>query len=122
LAPAEVDKLIGERLGAMTGGLDDQVARLVVRNIPRHVARELDHAKLREYKAQALHFHLDLRRPDAHEAEAGNAGPGRRATLPEIVVDYLGRRPLPSDLDRDGFVASGKALIERAERDYAEES
>ena len=121
LSPAEVDKLILERTASITGGLEDQVVRLVVKNIPRHIARELDHAKLREYKAQALHFHLDLRRPDAHEAEAGNAGPGRRATLPEIVVDYLGRRPLPSELDRDGFVASGKALIERAERDYAEE-
>ncbi|HTK56100.1 MAG TPA: hypothetical protein VL295_04705, partial [Gemmatimonadales bacterium] len=121
LAPAAIDRLIGERVGAMTGGLEDQVARLVIKNIPRHIARELDHAKLREYKSQALHFHLDFRRPDAHEAEAGNAGPGRRATLPEIVVEYLGRRPLPSELDRDGFVASGKALFERAERDYAEE-
>ncbi|HVX89825.1 MAG TPA: exonuclease SbcCD subunit D [Gemmatimonadales bacterium] len=121
LSPAEIDKLIADRVGSITGGLEDQVARLVVRNIPRHVARELDHAKLREYKGQALHFHLDLRRPDAREAEAGNAGPGRRATLPEIVVDYLGRRPLPSELDREGFVATGKALIERAERDYAEE-
>jgi DNA repair exonuclease SbcCD nuclease subunit len=121
LSALEIDKLIGERVGSITGGIDDQVVRLVVRNIPRHVARELDHPKLREYKAQALHFHLDLRRPDAPETETGNAGPGRRATLPEIVVDYLGRRPLPSDLDRDGFVSSGKALIERAERDYVEE-
>lgn len=93
----------------------------MVKNIPRHVARELDHTKLREYKSQALHFHLDLRRPEAPDTEVGNAGPGRRATLPEIVVDYLGRRPLPSELDRDGFVASGKALIDRAERDFAEE-
>ena len=121
LASAEVDKLIADRVASITGGLEDQVVRLVVRSIPRHVARELDHARLREYKSQALHFHLDLRRPEAHEAEVGNAGPGRRATLPEIVVDYLGRRPLPSELDRDAFVSGGKALIERAERDYAAE-
>ena len=121
LSPAEIDRQIAERAGSVTGGLDDQVARLVIRNIPRHVARELDHAALRELKARALHFQLDLRRPEGSEREVGNAGPGGRRTLPEIVTDFLGRRPLPAELDRDTFVATGAAAIERAQREFEAE-
>ena len=122
LGAADIDRLIGERVASITGGLDDQIVRLVVKNVPRHIARELDHSKLREYKAAALHFHLDLRRPERPERQIGSAGPGRRATLPEIVTDFLGRRPLPADLDRMSFVATGKALIERAEREFEAEA
>ncbi|HET7042641.1 MAG TPA: metallophosphoesterase [Gemmatimonadales bacterium] len=121
LSAAEIDRKIAEKAGNITGGLDDQVARLVIRNIPRHVARELDHAALRELKARALHFQLDLRRPEAEEREHGNAAPGGRRTLPEIVTEVLARRPLPAELDRDTFVATGKAAIERAEREYEAE-
>ena len=121
LAAAEVDRLIAERVAAVTGGIADQVARLVVRNIPRHVARELDHTAIREVKAAALHFQLDLRRPEAPERETGVGSPGRRATLPELVAEYLGRRPLPAELDRDAFVRTGRALVEQAERAFAEE-
>jgi DNA repair exonuclease SbcCD nuclease subunit len=121
LSPAEIDKLIADRTGNITGGLDDQVVRLVIRNIPRHVARELDHTAIRGYKARALQFQLDLRRPEGVEREEGNAGPGGRRTLPEIVTDYLGRRPLPAELARDTFVTTGRALIDRAEREYEAE-
>ena len=121
LAPAEIDKQIADRAASITGGLEDQVVRLVVRNIPRHVARDLDHAALRDLKARALHFQLDLRRPEGAEREVGNAGPGGRRTLPEIVTDFLGRRPLPAELDRETFVATGKGAIERAEREYEAE-
>jgi DNA repair protein SbcD/Mre11 len=121
LPAAEIDRLIGERAGSITGGLDDQIVRLVVRNVPRHVARELDHVRLRAYKAAALHFHLDIRRPEAAERQVGSAGPGRRATLPEIVTDFLERRPLPADLPRDAFVATGKGIIDRAEREFEAE-
>lgn len=118
LSAAEIDKLIADKVGSVTGGIADQVVRLVVKNVPRHIARELDHAKLRGYKAEALHFHLDLRRPEAGERQIGTAGPGRRATLPEIVTDFLGRRPIPAELERAAFVSTGKELIERAEREF----
>jgi exonuclease SbcD len=121
LSAAEVDKLIGERVGGVTGGVEDQVARLVVKNIPRHIARELDHTRIRDYKADALHFHLDLRRPEAEERETGVGGPGRRATLPELVGSYLRDRPIPAELDRTTFVEAGRTLIERAEREYEAE-
>lgn len=116
LSGGEVDRLIAERVEGITGGIGDQVVRLVVRNIPRHVGRELDHAKLREYRAQALHFQLDLRRPESSR-ESGVGAPGRRATLGEIVHGHLEGRPLPAELDREAFVRLGDELVAAAERD-----
>jgi DNA repair protein SbcD/Mre11 len=113
-----IDGLIAARVAAVPGGVADKVVRLLVRNIPRHVARELNHAAVRALKAVALHFHLDLRRPDIHRT-VGTGAPGRRQTLPELVRSYLERRPLPAELDRDAFVRLGEALVDSVERDFA---
>lgn len=115
---AAVDALITERLGAVFGGIADKIVRLRVFDIPRHVARELDHAAIRRYKVEALHFHLDLRRPEIHRM-VGMGAPGRRQTLPELVGSYLGRRPLPAELDREAFIRLGRELMDSVERDLA---
>jgi hypothetical protein len=114
---AELDAAIAGRVEALVGGIADQVVRLVVRDVPRHVAREIDHVKVRAYKAEALHFALDLRRPDVTRT-VGVGGPGRRQTLPEMVRDYLERRPLPDGVDRTAFVRLGTELFESVEREY----
>jgi DNA repair exonuclease SbcCD nuclease subunit len=112
-----IDALIAARVGAVPGGVADKVVRLLVHNIPRHVARELNHAAVRALKAVALHFQLDLRRPEIHRT-VGTGAPGRRQTLPELVRSYLERRPLPAELDRDAFVRLGEALVDSVERDF----
>lgn len=114
----ELDAEIAARIAAVDGGIADRIARLVVRDVPRHIARELDHTALRALKAAALHFHLDVRRPEVHR-EVGVGAPGRRRTLPEIVRDYLERRPLPSDIDRAKFVALGGSVMDGVDRDLA---
>lgn len=113
-----VDELIAERVGSIPGGISNQIVRLRVFDVPRHVAREVNHAFIRSLKAQALHFRLDLRRPEIHRT-TGVGSPGRRQTLPELVSSYLERRPLPSELDRDAFVRLGRELMESVERDLA---
>ncbi len=113
LGPEELQSRISERVAGAPGGITDQVVRLVVHDVPRHVARQLDHAAIREWKAEALHFHLDLRRPEPVRS-IGVGAPGRRQTLPEIVADYLARRPLPAEVDRAAFVRAGTALVEAA--------
>jgi DNA repair protein SbcD/Mre11 len=118
LPPAAVNALVAERVQAVAGGVDDKIVRLRVWNIPRHVARELDHAAIRALKSAALHFHLDLRRPEINRT-VGMGAPGRRQTLPELVRAYLERRPLPAELDREAFVRLGEALIDGVERDLA---
>ena len=118
LGAAAVSALIAERVRAVTGGVDDRIVRLRVWNIPRHVARELDHASIRALKSAALHFQLDLRRPEIHRT-IGMGAAGRRQTLPELVRGYLERRPLPAELDREAFVRLGESLMDAVERDLA---
>jgi DNA repair protein SbcD/Mre11 len=116
-APA-INKLIHERLRAIPGGVADRIVRLKVYDVPRHIARELDHAAIRAYNAEALHFNLDIRRPELHRT-VGVGAPGRRQTLPELVRDYLSHRPLPAELDREEFVRRGTELMDSVERDLA---
>ena len=116
LLAAEVDRLIGARVAGVADGVRDRIVRLRVYDVPRHVARELDHAAIRALKAEALHFHLDVRRPET-ERVVGVGSPGRRQTLPELLADYLARRPLPADVDREGFVRKGVELLDAVERD-----
>jgi hypothetical protein len=118
LSAAAIDAQIAMRLAAVHGGIADKIVRLRVYDIPRHVGRELDHGALRGFRAEALHFHLDLRRPEVHRA-VGVGSPGRRQTLPEIVRSYLERRPLPAELDRAAFVQLGDALMDSVERELA---
>ncbi len=119
LDAAALDTLIAERVGAAPGGIADQVVRLVVRDVPRHVARELDHTAIRALKAAALHFHLDVRRPEVHRL-VGSGAPGRRRTLPELVHDYLVERALPAGVDRERFVTLGTELVDTVERDLTD--
>jgi DNA repair exonuclease SbcCD nuclease subunit len=113
-----LDKLIEERLRSIPGGVVDRIVRLRVYDVPRHVARELDHAAIRAYKSEALHLNLDIRRPEVHRT-VGLGAPGRRQTLPELVREFLTNRPLPAELDREAFVRLGDELMDSVERDMA---
>ncbi len=116
LGAPELDAAIADRVDAIPGGLSGQIVRLVVFDVPRTVARELNHAQVRAWKASALHFHLDLRRP-VRTRTTGAGAPGRRQTLPEVVRDWLSDRILPGEIDRERFVARGVELVEQAEAD-----
>ena len=119
LSAAELDRLIGDRVHSLADGLTDNVARQVVYDVPRHVGRDMDHTTIRAYKADALHYHLDLRRPEARRA-VGVGAPGRRQTLPELVTEYLEKRPLPEAIGRERFVKTGTELITSITHDPSE--
>ena len=116
LTAAQLNELIAERVAAVPGGVRDRIVRLLAYDVPRHIARELDHGMIRDLKAEALHFHLDVRRP-AVERRIGVGSPGRSQTLPELLADYLARRPLPADVNREAFVRRGVELMDAVERD-----
>lgn len=113
LGPKEIDARIAERVTGAKPPIDDQVVRLVVSDVARATARDLDHAAVRGYKARALNFLLDLRRPVVHRTVAVG-GPGKRHTLPEVVKAFLEHRPLDAELPRDEFVRLGVEYVERA--------
>jgi hypothetical protein len=118
MTAAQLDRAIAGRLAGIAGGIADAVVRLVVENVPRELAHALDHAALRRLRAEALHFHLDLRRP-VRAARPAGAG-RRRASLADLVTDYLGRRPLDAELDRGRLVALGRDVLAAVERDERE--
>ncbi|HEX6814093.1 MAG TPA: metallophosphoesterase, partial [Gemmatimonadaceae bacterium] len=114
LTAADLDAAIRERVEACEGGIDDRVVRLVLRDVPRHVVRELNHRALREYKRRALHFQLDARKPDTLRQRL-DEGDARRATLRQMVETYLTRRDIGADVDRAALVSLGLEYLDAAD-------
>jgi DNA repair protein SbcD/Mre11 len=110
LTPKELDERIAAQVAAAP--IDDQIVRQLVFDVSRATARDLDHAAIRSHKARALHFQLDLRRPELARV-AGPRAPVRRQTLPETVREFLEHRPLDADLDRAEFVRLGGEYVGR---------
>jgi exonuclease SbcD len=112
LTPRELDERIAAAVAGAKPAIDHQIVRQLVFDVSRATARDLDHAQIRAYKARALHFQLDLRRPEIQRVEVAGA-PGRRQTLPETVQEFLEHRPLDADLDRAEFVRLGVEYVAR---------
>lgn len=110
----EIDERIARAVTHVEGGIDDQIVRQVAYDIPRPVGRDLNYSQIREFKARALHYHLDLRRPQP-QREIGTGAPGVRQTLSDIVVDYLRRWPIVSDVDRERLVELGATYMQEAD-------
>jgi len=113
LTAKELDERIAALVAAAKPAIDDQIVRLLAFDVARDTARALDHAAIRGYKARALHFQLDLRRPEVHRVELPDA-PGRRHTLPELTRAFLERRPLDADLNRAELARLGVEYVEHA--------
>jgi exonuclease SbcD len=113
---AEVDEGIRAALESVAGGIAGKIVRLVVEDAPRHVVRELNHRRIREWKAEALHFHLDARPPEVRRRAASGA-PLKRQTLAEQVEGFLTSHWTPSrpDIERERLVALGRTYVDRAE-------
>lgn len=120
LSAVDLDAEIAASVGKCPDGIDGKVVRLVVRDVPRHVAREIDHQKLREYQRRALHFVLDTRRPDVvRPSTAASGAPGRRPSLADTLREALRSRVLTSDIDRDRLVELGEHYLREAEHQMA---
>jgi hypothetical protein len=115
MSAAALDEAIREVVNGCDGGIDDKIVRLVVREVPRHIVRELDHKALREFKRKALHFNFDTRRPEIMRPTAGQAAPGRRASLAETVREKLQTRVLTDDIDRSALVELGLHYLREAD-------
>lgn len=113
LSPVALDEAIRDALDKCDGGIDQKIVRLVVRDVPRHILRELDHKALRDYKRRALHFHLDTR--EAARPERGQGAPGRRASLADTVRDKLRSRVLTENINREQLVELGLHYLREAD-------
>lgn len=117
-SPAAIDDAIRERVEQCEGGIDGKIVRLVMKDVPRHMVRELDHKALRELKRRALNFNLDSRRPEIirpPKPEKGEPGTRpRRPSLAEMLSQKLQERAIAGDIDRAGLVALGLHYLEEA--------
>jgi exonuclease SbcD len=114
LTATELDERIHALVDGIEDGIDDKIVRVTIRDVPRHIARELDHKTIRDYKRRALNFQLDLLRPEATRTQASGA-PGRRPSLNEIVREKLAARPLDADLDRGALIDRAMKYLDEAQ-------
>ena len=111
-----VDAAIKQAVERAPDGIDDKVVRLVVHDLPRHVARELDYKQIRAFAKRALHFQLDPRRPESlRVGDAVSGAPGRRPSLAETLRDRLLARALQQGIDRDRLVSQGLEYLRQAD-------
>jgi hypothetical protein len=115
LTAADLNERIRQTVDGCPGGIEEKIVRLVIRDLPRHVARELDHKQLREYKRRALNFQLDMRRPEPLRLHASGA-PGRRPSLADFVREKLQARTIANDIDKEAFVRRGLEYLQEAEQ------
>ena len=115
LTAADLGEAIRKSVDACKGGIDNKIVRLVVREVPRHILRDLDHKAIRDFQRRALHFLLDARRPQPHRMEASGA-PGRRTSLTEMVRATLEQRELTPGIDRAALVDLGLRYLAEADR------
>jgi exonuclease SbcD len=114
LSVADIDERIRTAVDHVPNGIDDRVVRMRIHDMPAHLARELDHRAIREYKRRALNFYLDIRRPDRTIRSASGA-PGRAQSLEEILRDRLNGRLLAGDLDRNRLIELGTRYLGQAD-------
>jgi hypothetical protein len=114
LAVVELDERIRTTVELAPGGITDRVVRLRLHDVPAHLARELDHRAIREFKKLALNFFLDVRRPDRNRRSASGAA-GRRPSLDEVLKETLATRLLPGDIDRNQLIELGSRYLSQAD-------
>ena len=114
LGSAELDETIQAAVARVPDGLRGKIVRLVVHDVPRGVVRELNHKRIRDWKAEAVHFHLDVRPPEVRRRAASGA-PVRRQTLSEQVAGFLRKHWELRDqrLERERLVELGVSYVDR---------
>ena len=113
----ELDAAIADRVESVPGGIAQQIVRLVVYDVPRPVARELDHAQIRAWKSVGAALSS---RPAPAGAHRGHRRRARRAgdrRCPRWCTTGSSDRVLPAEIDRERFVARGVELVEQVETD-----
>lgn len=116
-APALLDQI--SRAVAAAGGVENAVARIVVKDVPRAVLGQLDRAALRELQRPALDFKIDFRKAEEVRVRIDRHVDGRRKTLPETLREYFGGYELPAGMDREQFQQLGQEILAQVENGAA---
>lgn len=109
----ELNERIRKLVNGIKGGIEGKIVRLVIQDIPRDQYRELDHRFLRECKAQALHFHLDARRP---QTRVTLAGARRYQTLEQELENFVLHtwHPSTKEIERQKVLDLAQTYLQQA--------
>jgi exonuclease SbcD len=89
------------------------VVRLVVHEVHKEVRHQLNHAQLRAWRHQALHFQLELERPVTEGTPETRAR--MHQNIEERTREFLGARAIAPGLDRQQFVETGMQYVKDAQ-------
>ncbi len=111
----DVDHAIAAAVETSSSPIDDAVVRVVLRNCPRSLARELNAAAIRDYRTRALHFQIDIRKPEATTVALRVGAPSERRTAADVVREYFTECPIPADIERTELVDTAIAHMRVAD-------
>jgi DNA repair protein SbcD/Mre11 len=115
LTASEIDERLRAAVEGVVGGIAGKLVRQVLLDVPRNLLREMDHAQLRAFRSEALHYQFDARAPSPQESAASGAVVvgGRRMSVEKQVEDFLRSRwALRSErIRRDDLVALANEYI-----------
>jgi DNA repair protein SbcD/Mre11 len=104
-----------KRIDSVKGGIEDKIVRLIINDLPRELSRELDHRFVRECKARALHFQLDIRRPQAMSSFVSGER-GRSYTLEQELENFVRHQwhPATKEVDRERVLELARKYLHMA--------
>ena len=113
LTADELNARIRKLVGSIKGGVAGKIVRLVIQDVTREQFKELDHKQIREYKARALHFHLDARRPQARAVVSGRK---RYQTLEEELEAFVLHtwHPGTQEIDKQKVLELARTYLQQA--------
>jgi DNA repair exonuclease SbcCD nuclease subunit len=109
MTAAEFDARLAGYVGEAQ--IDGAIARCVVTNVSRDLKHQINHKQVREWKARALNFNLDLRKPEAEQSTHASRARLHKP-LDEQLAEFLGARTLDPAIDRAAFVERGLAAFQ----------
>jgi exonuclease SbcD len=120
LTAAELNEAIEARADALGDALNGAIVRQRVWNLHPDLRPHIDGELLRELKARALHYLLDLRapRPSAggySRTHADETDGESRLTLADEWRLFAATYPLPADIDRAAFIELGARYLQEAD-------
>ena len=113
IVAAQLNTMIQQRIESIPGGHEDKIIRLVIENLCRSVQADLDYAAIRQVRAEALHFELQLR-PPARAGRTAAASEGGVARPLETEWDeFAAAYETAPGVDRDRFTSLGRDYLMR---------
>lgn len=86
LPPEEVMRSIVDRCEGIPGGMEGKIVRLEIKGISRETYRHLHHKEIRNIKAKALHFSIDITFASSSPATSAVSRPGKGMLRDELAT------------------------------------